>query len=247
MPSLTSLLSLLFLSLLLNAATLAVAWRLIRKRGGWVYLRSWLVARGVLRDAAKERLEAAHGATRSELLSLLPVGPEDVLFVGDSITEGAPWHELLSDARCKNRSLGGDTSAGVLARLAGPLAGQPAKIFLLVGVNDMLKRVPLDQAVANVRAIVEMVRGRSPHTRLYLQGNMPVNPGLLGEGDNTYMRALGQAVAAVAAEHGATYIDLYPLFARDGQLDPAYTHDGLHLNGRGYLVWRDAIAAHVQG
>jgi lysophospholipase L1-like esterase len=235
------------LSLLLNAAALAVAWRLIRKRGGWTYLRSWLVARGVLRDEAKERLESAHLATRSELHDLLPVGPDDVLFVGDSITEGAPWHELLNDARCKNRSLGGDTSAGVLARLAGPLAGQPAKLFLLVGVNDMLKQVPLDQAVATIRAMVEMVRGRSPHTRLYLQGNMPVNPGMLGEGDNTYMRALGQAAGALAAEYGVTYIDLYPLFEREGQLDPAYTRDGLHLNGRGYLVWRDAIATHVQG
>jgi lysophospholipase L1-like esterase len=237
---------LLVVSLLLNAAALAVAWWLIRKRGGWTYLRSWLVARGLLRDEAKERLESAHAATRTELFELLPVGPQDVLFVGDSLTANAPWHELLNDARCKNRGLGGDTSAGVLARLAEPLVGQPAKLFLLVGTNDMLERVPLEQVVANVRAIVEMVRGRSPHTRLYLQGPMPVHPGLLGEGDNAYLRALGQAVAALAAEHGATFIDLYPLVAREGLLDPAYTHDGLHLNGRGYMVWREAIAAHVR-
>lgn len=246
-PPSTPLLLLLAVSLLLNAAALAVAWRLIRKRGGWTYLRSWLVARGLLRDEAKERLESAHAATRSELQELLPVGPEDVLFVGDSLTANAPWHELLDDARCKNRGLGGDTSAGVLARLGGLLAGQPAKLFLLVGTNDMLKGVPRDQVVENIRAIVEMVKGRSPHTRLYLQGHMPVDPGLLGEGDNTYLRALGQAVAALAAEYGATFIDLHPLVERGGRLDPAYTHDGLHLNGRGYLVWREAIAPHVRG
>jgi lysophospholipase L1-like esterase len=246
-PPSTPLFLLLAVSLLLNAAALAVAGRLIRKRGGWTYMRSWLVARGLLRDEAKERLESAHAATRTELHALLPVGPEDVLFVGDSLTANAPWHELLNDARCKNRGLGGDTSAGVLARLEDLLVGQPAQLFLLVGTNDMLKGVPLAQVVETIRAMVAMVRGRSPHTRLYLQGNMPVDPSLLGEGDNAYLRALGQAVAALAAEYGATFIDLYSLVARDGRLDPAYTHDGLHLNGRGYLVWRDAIAPHVRG
>jgi lysophospholipase L1-like esterase len=246
-PPSAPILLLFIVSLLLNAAALAVAWRLIRKRGGWVYLRSWLVARGLLRDEAKERLESAHAATRTELHELLSVGPEDVLFVGDSLTANAPWHELLNDPRCKNRGRGGDTSADVVARLPALLAGQPAKLFLLVGANDMLQGVPRDQVVENIRAMVGMVQGRSPRTQIYLQGTMPVDPGLLGEGDNAYLRALGQAVAALAAEYGATFIDLYPLVARDGRLDPAYTHDGLHLNGRGYLVWRDAIAPYVRG
>src|SRR3954471_83138 len=124
------------LSLLVNAAGAAIALRIIRRRGGWTFMRSWLGAGAIMRDEAKERFEFAYTANKLELFERLPVGPDDVLFVGDSLTDGGLWHELMADARCKNRGIAGDTSAGVLARLEPMLAGQPAAVYLLVGVND---------------------------------------------------------------------------------------------------------------
>ena len=233
---------LLWVSLLLNLASFAVAAWLIRKRGGWVYVRSWLVARGLLRDALKERLEQAYRFTKAELYDQLPLGDDDVVFVGDSLTDNAPWHELLQDPRCKNRGIGGDTSAGVLARI-GPIAeAQPAQLYLMVGVNDLLHRRPVAEVAANHRAIVEVVRARSPRTRLVVQGNLPINPAMLGEGDNARIRELNEALRALTADLAVPFLDLYPLFEREGRLDPAYTHDGLHLNARGYARWRDALA-----
>jgi hypothetical protein len=225
------------LSLLVNTAGTAIAIRIIHRRGGWTFVRSWLVARGMLRDEAKERFESAYGANKLELFDRLPVGPDDIVFLGDSLTEGGPWHELLADSRCKNRGISGDTSAGVLRRLRQVLDGQPAQIFLMVGVNDLLKGMPVDEVAANIRRIVEAVKEASPRTRLTIQSCLPVNPAILGEGDNEAIRALNEAIAAL----GTPYLDLYPAFERDGRLDPAYTHDGIHLNGAGYMVWREAL------
>ena len=52
----------------------------------------------------------------------------------------------------------------------------------------------------------------------------------------------------VAAETGADYLDLYPLFVNgDGYLRADLTSDGLHLNQDGYMVWRTALALVNEG
>lgn len=217
---------------------MAIAFRLIRKRGGWTFVRSWLVARGVIRDEAKERFERGAVATKVGLFERLPVGPDDVLFVGDSLTEGGPWHELLQDARCKNRGIGGDTTAGLLARVGPLLAARPAQVFLMAGVNDLLQKVPVETVAANHQAMLALVQAP---TRVVLQGCLPLDPVTLGEGDNGVIRELNERLRAIAETHGATFVDLYPLFERDGRLAAELSSDGLHLNGQGYMVWRDAI------
>lgn len=233
---------LLGLSLFVNLVGFAVVLRIIRKRGGWAFVRSWLVARGLMRDEAKERFERGYRSTKAELFDRLPIGPDDIVFIGDSLVEGGPWHELLGNPRCKNRGIGGDTTQGVLDRLEGLIAPQPAQVFLMVGVNDLLQGVPVETVIERYRLIVERVVARSPHTRLVIQGNMPLDPVTLGEGDNAQIRRLNEALRPLAAEHGATFVELYPRFERDGRLAPELTSDGLHLSGEGYWVWRAAIA-----
>jgi lysophospholipase L1-like esterase len=233
---------LLVLSLLVNLAGVAVVLRIIRKRGGWTFVRSWLVARGLMRDEAKERFERGHRSTKAELFDRLPIGPADIVFIGDSLVEGGPWHELLADARCKNRGIGGDTTQGVLDRIDALVAPQPAQVFLMVGVNDLLQGVPVETVIERYRLIVERVVARSPHTRLVIQGNLPLDPVTLGEGDNAQIRRLNEALRVIAGEHQATFVALYPRFEHDGRLAPGLTSDGLHLSGEGYWVWRAAIA-----
>jgi lysophospholipase L1-like esterase len=46
----------------------------------------------------------------------------------------------------------------------------------------------------------------------------------------------------VAHYSGVTLIDLHPHFLDgQGRLDPAYTEDGLHLNAKGYAVWKRVL------
>lgn len=236
---------LLGLSLLVNLVGFAVVLGVIRKRGGWTFVRSWLVARGLMRDEAKERFERGYRSTKAELYERLPITPDDIVFVGDSLVEGGPWHELLGDARCKNRGIGGDTTQGVLDRIEGLVAAQPAQVFLMVGVNDLLQGVSVETVIERYRLIVERVVARSPHTRLVIQGNLPLDPVTLGEGDNAQIRRLNDALRIIAAEHHAAFVELYPLFERDGRLARELTSDGLHVSGEGYMVWRQAIAPHL--
>jgi N-acetylglucosamine-6-sulfatase len=52
------------------------------------------------------------------------------------------------------------------------------------------------------------------------------------------VRALNREYEAIAAEAGATYLDLWPALADDsGGLRAEFTRDSLHLNGDGYEAW----------
>src|SRR5688572_21180522 len=66
----------------------------------------------------------------------LPNTKGDIVFIGNSITDGGEWNELFNDLKIKNRGISGDVSTGVLHRMDEIAQRKPAKVFLLIGVND---------------------------------------------------------------------------------------------------------------
>lgn len=188
---------------------------------------------------------------RATLFETLPVTSEDIIFLGNSITNGCEWAELFQNPHVKNRGISGDITMGVYDRLAPILQGKPAKIFLLIGINDVARGVAPDSIVANVRKIAEKIRTESPATRLYIQSLLPVTDYYhLFEGHTSrghLIPEINTGLKEVAETSGAVYIDLYTSFldAATGKMNTTYTNDGLHLLGTGYLKWRDLIRPYL--
>ncbi|HRN58259.1 MAG TPA: sialate O-acetylesterase, partial [Agriterribacter sp.] len=67
----------------------------------------------------------------------LPQTKNDILFVGNSITDGNEWNELFDNSKMKNRGISGDISAGVIHRIDEIANRKPGKVFLMIGVNDL--------------------------------------------------------------------------------------------------------------
>lgn len=168
-----------------------------------------------------------------------------IVFIGDSITDGNEWSEQLNCPLCRNRGISGDISHGVLARLDDVLAERPAKIFLMIGVNDASRYVPNDEVIANYREFVRRTQATSPGTRIYLQSVLPVNANFRKFADRLEENIviLNKALSTIAMENkNVTYIDLYTRFLdADGRLDKRYTNDGLHLLGEGYVLWAKVL------
>lgn len=187
---------------------------------------------------------------RATLFDRLPVSSDAIVMLGNSITNGCEWHELLGNPKVINRGISGDIVEGVQTRLASVLAGKPHKIFLMIGVNDVSHDLTADSIANSIGELVHRIRTESPDTRLYLQSCLPINQSFgcyhRLDGKEQVVRDINSQLRQIADREGATWIDLYPLLAdENGNLNPAYTNDGLHLLGPGYLMWRDAILPYI--
>ncbi len=160
----------------------------------------------------------------------------DLLFVGDSITEGGIWNEWFPTRTTANRGIGGDVSAEVLARMDA-LTATANVVYLLIGTNDLTMRVKEGEIVDTVRAILVGLRARFPEARIVIQSVMPRKANFRDR-----LRSLNARYVALAAELGVEYLDLWPVLGTpDGLLLKELSLDALHLNGEGYRRWVEVL------
>lgn len=200
---------------------------------------------------AQQRKYSTFYEQRATLFEELPVTSKDIIFLGNSITNGCEWSELFQNKHVKNRGISGDICMGVYDRLDPIVKGKPAKIFLLIGINNVSRGASADTIVSEIGMIIRKIKKESPKTKLYLQSVLPVNDcyGMF-EGHTSRWQVVEQInnlLQPLAQKEGATYIDLYTHFVDGdtGKMNPQYTNDGVHLLGRGYLLWRDIVKPYV--
>lgn len=183
-----------------------------------------------------------HNARRMSIFANEPFSTGQVVFLGNSITEGGPWATLIKNYSVLNRGIGGDITFGVLQRLDEVIKRQPIKLFVLIGINDIGKDIPDAVIADNCRKIVERVQKGSPKTEIFLQSILPVNPTIKNFPQHydkqDHITATNQLLKHVAVNANVKFIDLHPLFLDDKKLlDPRYTNDGLHLTQAAYEAW----------
>jgi lysophospholipase L1-like esterase len=183
------------------------------------------------------------------LYEALPNTRGEIIFLGNSITDTAEWSELFGNKHVKNRGISGDITFGVLARLGEVTASKPAKVFLLIGINDLSRNIPANVIFRNYQRIVQRIRAESPRTKIYLQSILPTNGSFPNfprhQGRESQLKFLNDKLQELAAQTGQTFVDLRPTLAdAAGRLDARYTNDGLHLNGAGYLRWVAFLRQH---
>lgn len=166
---------------------------------------------------------------------------KDVVFLGNSITFWGAWGELLNSQYVKNRGIPGDMTFGVLDRLDEVISGKPAKVFILIGINDIARKVPDSVVLRNFRRIIESLKAGSPHTEIFFQTLLPVNGSfkkLKAHYQPGRIKIINEGLKKLAAEEQVGLIDLYAAFAdAEGNLPAPLTFDGVHLTKQGYDKW----------
>ena len=188
---------------------------------------------------------------RSGLFKLLPNSNGEIIFLGDSITDGCEWSEFLGDREIKNRGINGDTTDGVLERLGEVTESRPDKIFLMIGVNDLSGGESVDYILKNLARIIRRVMRNSPETALYVQSILPVNPLFDQFRDHTdkgiEILEINRKLSVFCKRQGVFFIDLHSAFLdENNNLDSRYSNDGLHLTGEGYILWWSLIEKYVK-
>ena len=187
---------------------------------------------------AADNIETPYYKIKLSIFEAMPRTENEIVFLGDSLTDYVKFDELVPELKIKNRGIAGDTTLGVLNRIDEVLSLKPSKLFLLIGTNDIVfDRTPAE-IVGNIRKIVETFHEKSPDTVIYVQTLFPVNHDL---GDSRRpkktIREINDGIKKLSTEINFTLIDTYSLFAENDTLPERYTVDGLHLNGEGIVRW----------
>ena len=156
-----------------------------------------------------------------------------VVFFGDSLTEGGNWGAWFPDYTTHNFGVGGDTTDELLARTDQVVEVHPDAIVLLIGTNDLGMRRSVEHLVRNAELLLVNLRRDLPGTRTLVQSIMPRGREFADQVQDAN-RHLRQFSATVHAQ----YLDLWPALALpDGELNPEFSDDRLHLNDAGYRAW----------
>jgi lysophospholipase L1-like esterase len=174
-----------------------------------------------------------------------------IVFLGDSITFQEDWNVLFGTPDIINMGVSGNTTDDVLARLEMVVSYKPQKLFLMIGINDFLRKKDVNYVFANYQKIITEIRLKSPDTKVYIQSILPMDNDVSGQRfgtvDSQKIIELNNRIETLSGGNKVFFIDLYPYFCgADNKLYAKYTKDGLHLNSHGYSVWKNLIISYVK-
>ncbi len=180
------------------------------------------------------------------LFRLLPDEPNEIIFLGNSITDIGEWTEIWQNRKVKNRGISGDNTFGVLARLDEVVSSKPKKIFIMIGINDIARNIPDSVILANYHKMIERIQTASPKTKIIVQSILPTNNEFTAfknhQNKTVHIAAVNQLLQKMCSEKGLTFLNLHDAFLdENGKLNKQYTNDGLHINGYGYMLWKKII------
>jgi beta-glucosidase len=165
----------------------------------------------------------------------------DVIFLGDSITEGfdkALWQEHLLPLKAGNFGVSGDRTEHVLWRITegGELEGQNPRLFvMMIGVNNLWgRRNNAQQVSEGIELIVKTLGQKFPQAKVLLLGTLPT-----AESPNEPIRQaikeINTNIAKLADGKSIRFVDFGErMLQADGTISKEIMPDFLHPNAKGY-------------
>jgi lysophospholipase L1-like esterase len=173
-------------------------------------------------------------------------GNVDLLFLGDSITQGwdgakKTWDRFYTPRKAANFGIGGDRTQHVLWRIEnGELLGiEPKLTVLMIGTNNASDNSP-DEIAQGVQAIVGALRQRLPKTKILLLAVFPRGQKPAAIRDR--LGAVNEKIARLDDGSNVRYLDIGKAFLNeDGTISKEIMPDYLHLSQKGYRLWAEAM------
>lgn len=158
---------------------------------------------------------------------------DTVVFLGDSLTAGGSFAEWFPDLNVVNLGVSGSTTDDLLAQIDDIVALHPDEIVMLIGTNDLGTRHTVEHLVRNIESACVRLRKELPGSRMLVQSILPRGREYAHriQDANIHLRQFSSTVRA-------QFLDLWPAMAlEDGELDPRFSEDRLHLTDAGYEAW----------
>lgn len=211
------------------------------------------------KDASEPALISRAGHKRHEAFKkLAQKGGFDVMFLGDSITQGweqkgkAAWNEKIAPLNAANFGISGDRTGHVLWRLKnGELEGKldPKVIVIMIGTNDTghtRGKVDPEVTAKGIKAIIGELQARLPKAKILLLAIFPRSAD-----KKDILRTKNEATNAIIAQYADNkrvfFKNINSIFLTgDSVLKKEVMPDLLHLNEASYQKWADAIVPEIK-
>ncbi len=177
---------------------------------------------------------------QTELYNIYKTEKADVVMLGNSITFGVNWNELMGRTQIVNRGISSDNTVGFLRRMEYIYKLHPQLCCIMGGINDIYQDAPVEKVFENYKKIIEGLQAhkivpiiQSPlfvsiRWRKYAEKNLEV-------------AKLDSMLADYAQLKGIEFMNLNEVMSKDHLLLEELTTDGVHLSAKGYALWRDEL------
>lgn len=160
----------------------------------------------------------------------------DIVMLGNSLTHGVNWNELLGRTSISEQGIPSDITEGVLNRMEYIYKVNPKICLIMIGINDVFSWIPVETIFVNYKVIVKNLKRKNI---------IPVIQSLLyagrtqegAEGRNKEITKLNKLLADFSKQNNIEYINLNKKMSRSFFLKSPLTYDGIHLNGKGFKIW----------
>lgn len=189
---------------------------------------------------------------RYDSFKVLSPAEGSIVFIGNSITDMHFWPEVFKDKNGNylpivNRGNSGGYSTEQSDNLEAYLGKKPAKVFMMIGTNDIAANGNnFDPAslLNYIRSMVKRIHMRYPETEIYLYSILPTNtsnrPADRVTGSNAAIKAYVEETNA----DWLTYIDLYDKLLGIANNND-YSYDRLHPTAAAYRIWTAEICKYL--
>lgn len=179
---------------------------------------------------------------------------ENIVFFGDSITNGYNVEEFFPKRNVINSGISGNITENLLERMDDVYKYNPSKVFLLIGINDLNRGYSSDEILSNMQKIINNIKTHRKYTKIYIESIYPINRNVFEDKDysfneditNDTIKEINDKIKNMCKENNVEYVDVFNnLLDEEGNLKDIYTKEGLHLSDLGYFKVTSSLNKYI--
>lgn len=183
-----------------------------------------------------------------EMYDIYKTKQADIIMLGNSLTNGANWNELLGRNNVIEMGIPSDIISGFIARINYVVKFNPKIVFIMGGLNDIYNWTPVEEIFSQYVKLINKLREKNIkvviQSTTYAAKNWGKDYGGTPDvnyGRNREIDKLNKLLFEFATKNKIDYIDLTSLISRNGFLKDEVTWDGVHFNAKAYKTWANEV------
>lgn len=94
--------------------------------------------------------------------------------------------------------------------------------------------------------MIKDIMSDNPDNEIFIQSILPISNKNQTRGlTNENIIKLNAKLQEIAKKHGITYVDIYSAYVLNGEMNPEYTRDGVHLKDEYKHLWLDILSEYI--